>query len=681
MRSIVVAVLLVAAACGSGAAVPDAGLADAAPDAFLLAIDPPAPPAPPLLTPCPLGWREVAPVVDGDVATCDPWPAGGAPDCAADEASFPGAADCARVGDPCPAGEWADGLPASGVRYVRAGGAPGGDGTMAAPFGSIAEAAIGAPGGTVVALGKGTYDEVVAVPSGITLHGACVAETVIASTSPSQDLGTVEAVGDGGVVRNLRVTGGVRQGIRATSAGRSLHLDGVVVDTVFFAGMVAANGGRITGEGVVVRDTVAAPDGSFGRGLVVQDAAAIVLQRAVIERNGEVAAYVSGAGASIELTDATIRSSRGKHDGQRGNALMVQAGATATLTRVAIDDARDVALVAIQASTLTLTDVVVRDTRPRGDGTLGRGLAALSGAQVTGARLLFERNRDMGISAREAGTVITLSDVIVRDNASRALEGRFGRAVNSQDGAKVTITRAHLVRNRELGAAAADAELILEDVVIRDTEADEEDDEFGRGIAVQSLARLTVRRALIERNRDLGIGAFLYAEVTLEDVVVRDTRGRVLGNFGRGVDAEWGSRVTGTRLHLVGNRDASVVALDPDTSITLEHVLIEDTLEMDCAADTCAGTAGGIGATALFDAHLALATFAVRRSALAGVQVARGGTMDLSVGEVVGNPIGANVQTEGFDSARLADRVVYLDNGVNLDATTLPVPDPSEIGF
>jgi len=40
----------------------------------------------------------------------------------------------------------------------------------------------------------------------------------------------------------------------------------------------------------------------------------------------------------------------------------------------------------------------------------------------------------------------------------------------------------------------------------------------------------------------------------------------------------------------------------------------------------------------------------------------------------VGNVIGANIQTEGFDISRLTDRVIY-DNERNLDSTILPIPD------
>ena len=34
-------------------------------------------------------------------------------------------------------------------------------------------------------------------------------------------------------------------------------------------------------------------------------------------------------------------------------------------------------------------------------------------------------------------------------------------------------------------------------------------------------------------------------------------------------------------------------------------------------------------------------------------------------------------QTKGFEFGRLQDNVLFIDNGVNLDSSTLPIPDPT----
>jgi hypothetical protein len=78
-------------------------------------------------------------------------------------------------------------------------------------------------------------------------------------------------------------------------------------------------------------------------------------------------------------------------------------------------------------------------------------------------------------------------------------------------------------------------------------------------------------------------------------------------------------------------------------------------------------------------ASLSATTFEVTRAAVCGVYVATGGTIDLSNGVVAECTIGACIQSASFDSDRLTGggTVSYRDNGINLDATSLPVPEPS----
>jgi hypothetical protein len=72
--------------------------------------------------------------------------------------------------------------------------------------------------------------------------------------------------------------------------------------------------------------------------------------------------------------------------------------------------------------------------------------------------------------------------------------------------------------------------------------------------------------------------------------------------------------------------------------------------------------------------HLEATRFVVTTSELTGVQIDMGGQMDLHQGEISDNPIGAAVAEEGYDFSRLSDQVAYRNNGVNLDARSLPLP-------
>jgi hypothetical protein len=78
-----------------------------------------------------------------------------------DEAHFPGAPACTLVGTPCSAGDFPTDLPGdAAIVYIRSGAPAGGDGWPTAPFGTIGEAVGSAPDGAVVAISKGTFDEI-----------------------------------------------------------------------------------------------------------------------------------------------------------------------------------------------------------------------------------------------------------------------------------------------------------------------------------------------------------------------------------------------------------------------------------------------------------------------------------------------------------------------------------------
>jgi hypothetical protein len=166
----------------------------------------------------------------------------------------------------------------------------------------------------------------------------------------------------------------------------------------------------------------------------------------------------------------------------------------------------------------------------------------------------------------------------------------------------------------------------------------------------------------------------------MTDVVIRDTRSEEAGGTaGRGVEVQLGARVELTRAVIERNHDGGVFVGDPDTTFRMTDGVIRDTLPIEGAFPN--GTGIGTYGTATAD----LTAFVVSGNALCGIQLARGrdsagggGTMDLRDGVVSHNAVcGANVQTRGFDLRRLQDAVLWHDNGIDLDSTEMPVPDPA----
>jgi len=620
---LLLALIILAVGCGGDdGPLDDAGAADGGSgDA---GFEGAAPPELPGMTPCPEGWREVGEAP----AICEPWPEGGPLDCGPGEAHFPGAPACARIGTACPAGEWAEDLPADvPVLRVSATAPTGGDGSVAAPFAAVDEAVAAAAPTTVIAVGRGTFTGAVRLSAGLTLLGACVSETHITTDVPSSLRGAavVSTRASNVVVRNLRISGadkGVAFEGDGVTGGRLEH---VLVEGATSAGWVVGPGAQVTGQNVVVRDTAPASDGLFGHGLAVGPRSDVQAESIVFERNRSSAIAVLEA--HVGLVDLAVRD----------------------------------------------TDSNLLDLRQ------GMALEVLGGANVEVERAALEGNRDRALMVSEPGTTLAMSRSVIRGTRSRLSDRSEGRGLFAFDGAQVELTQVLFGGNRELGLMIADESTTtaLADVVVRGTLGRERDDLFGGGLAAQGGATVTAARTLLSGN--LGIGAFAGSGSTLSlmDATVLDTESEgATGRFGVALQAQGGARVDGARIVVERSRQAALTAAEMGTVLTLSDLRVTDTRERACAATDCPDLGFGDGLISTLDAWIEVSRFVVGGSARAGVVIA-GGTMDLHAGEIVGNPIGANVQTPGFDVMRISDGVAFRDNDRNLDMSALPLPEPS----
>lgn len=696
----------------------------------------PASPAPALLTPCAPGWREVPGPTLGDAVTCDPWPVGGVQTCAQSEAHFPGTPGCTRIGSDCPAGEWPEGLPANvPVLYVRAGGPSGGNGSTSSPFGSVSAALAAAAPGTILALGKGTFPEAVLLPARITLWGACVAQTNLAlSTAGSTP--TVSVVGDGAVVRNLRI-GGPRPGVLIKGAGIGFQVQDLVIAGAQTAGMIATDAARVTGLRLVIRDTQPrAGDDAFGSGFEVAAGAQVDLKWVSFESNHTVGLYAAGVGTRIRLEDAALRDTLSElSSGAFGRGLSVQGHAKLEGQRVVLERNQDSAFGVVNSGEVRLTDAVIRETHPStGDPDTGYGGGAASGSHVELHRVLLDRNRSSGLMVSEPRTSLLATDIVVRETLENLGSKAAGEGIWAKDGASVKATRVALERNRKVAVSAAIAGTVvdIEDATVRHTDEQVSSGLEGIGFAAQAGARMTVTRALVDESRCAGIVANDDGTVlTLVDVTVRGTRGCAIdGLLGRGLAVQSGASASATRLLLERNRSSAIFAASPGTHLTLtdvvgrdtvgelgdaarggqygeglhaqqgaqvevtralfersrevgvlcaaariigSDVLVRETMPTDCPPIHC-DYQGGTGAAVLDDGSLVLEVFSLGKNAMAGLQLATGGTADLRRGEISDNPIGVNVQTKNFDLGRVQSEVVFRGNGANLSAEIMPLP-------
>lgn len=615
-------------ACGAPATPPDD--AGGGTDAGLVI----APPIAPALAPCPAGWRAV--VDDSGVTICDPWPATGnaSATCAPDEAHFPGTPGCARIGTACAADGWASDLPAGRtIVYVDDGAAAGGDGsTRARAFTTLAAGVAAAPADAVIALATGRYDEQsVELGSGQTIWGACVEGTALASTvaggAPLVILGA-----DGAGLRNLAVDRPDRIAIGVTAARTTV--EDVVVRGARFALFVMSGGVNV--HHVAIREGRTETDGTEGRAVDVGGGAHVVLDVVVIERNPQFGIWVGGAGSSVTASDVAITDITPLAlDPSTGRGLYADDGATFQLARVAIERSAETALYVYGVGTSAMaTDLVIRDVQPNSAGALGRGIVLQAGATAMLDRCLVAGARDVAVVVAGTGSDLTLRDGAVVRTLSDQASMRYGRGVVVSGGAHVAATRLVVDQARESAMLVGDVgtRVELADVALRRTQTAELDGDWGSGLWVQDGALLTLTRGTIEASHLTGVLSITEATVELSDVTVRDV------------------------------------------------------VPTDCAMTTCAERSAAFGLVAHFGGALRATRFAVDHVTVCGVVVGPSnvtGTltaMDLAMGEVSSVAVGACVQADGFDTARLRSAVAYRDVGVPLQATTYALPSPVTLG-
>ncbi len=543
--------------------------------------------------------------------------------------------------------------------------------------------------GTVVAVAKGTYDENVTLRGQITLWGACIAQTRIASTTAGPTDGSIDVTGSGNgvMVKNLQV-GGSSMGIVVQRSPVGVQLDSVLVQGAVGAGLAVAGTRQSMATNLVVRDIDTRADGTQGVGIDVEAGGLLDATRVAVEGSRYIGALANGDGSHLSLTDTVVRDTRPNPSGTVGTGVRVESGAVVDLTHAVIEHNTNIGVGASDSGVMHMADAVVRDTLPNPTSMdSGRGIEVGSGAQLDAQRTWIEGNRDVGVEVSGTGAMVSLEDSVVRDTQPQESDQDTGRGISAQNGAALNLSRVVVADNHDFGVFATDPATVVttSDLVVTRTLPRETDNLSGHGLQIQDGASATLSRASLTHNHEVGLaalGAGVHVDVT--DLTISDTQSRsadapasmLPGTLGRAIHAQDGAVVGVERAVLDGNHEVAVQAAHPGTVIDLSQVVISNTMPRACADTTCADYAGGVGLGAYLAGRISADHFVLSDSAMAGLQIARDGEADLSNGVVMQNQVGANVQVPGYDFGRLQQQVLYRDNGQNLDATELPLPDP-----
>ncbi len=580
---------------------------------------PPARPRPVVgTTACPAGWT----LSDG---ACDPGPER---ICGAFAGALPGGRCTATDSGACGApGSFPDAPPeatGASVRCVRIGADDAiADGTPTRPFGTfVAALRVSAPDVWLL-LAAGTFREAIDTNTRIHIVGSCARS--VALESPAGDA-VIRAQGIGSFV-NLRDVSIVGGGL-AFEDGATGRIERVVVRNAVARGLyVTGAGSRVDVRDFVVRDTRADVDGARGRGVqvsrgaqliaqgvslsgnhdvgvIVLDGATVTMRDAWITRtlpNGsapatgisvglaraELAEVVSdanvgiglrayGAGTTVAVASSAFRSQRATGV-PFAHGVEVQAGASVQIAQSWIHDNDEGGVVVHGQAALTLAHSVVSSTRPRSDGTLGRGVDVLSGARATLESVWLRSNADVGAYAHETGSVVTLRMSLVSDTQPNGnMYSGFGIA--AQEGARAEVYdsvvvggRVASVYVRDPGSAAQIERCWLEGTQPAGPMAP------GQGVSVRFHATATVLDTAMIANRGLGASVDNHATGDFVGCLLADTEPLEMDRYGAGIGVSSGGHATISGGVLRGNSGGAAYALVDDSVLEIRDSAIIDT--------------------------------------------------------------------------------------------------------
>lgn len=648
---------VVAAGC-DGAVAPDAGVADAATDAGV------AEAALPDWGACPEGW---APRDVEGARICAPPPR---VECTGASFQPVGAAACQPIDDGCTEArfrvERSDGR---SYVFVDAAAGVGGDGSEGAPFTVLDDAL--RSGASGVLLAAGDYRIGVALPADVELRGACADRTRL--IAPAGGLSIFVPPAQRAALVGITVTG---SGIGPAARG-TLVLDRVVLDAGLDGWGAGLNGGTLEASRVLIRAPHPTPDSAVGLGISMIAGSHATLRDVVVE---------DAHGVGIQVEESTLVAERVVVQGTRaevvsgdhGGGLSAAGSASLTLTDSLVTDVEDFGIAAQSGSTLALTRVVVEDVRPAAAAPTPNGLGIeVRASTATLTSVLVERSAGAGLFLIDEGTT-TATDVVVHD-VQVLEELAMGIALTTS---ALTLDRAMLLDTSFAALVARGGTVSCHDLVVRRVGTARGG---GLGVASSDGAHVEVTRfALAELHTMGALTVGEGATLLLADGTIRGVRANPELDIGRGVEAHSGGHVVLRAVTISDVLETAVLAFGltetgivvPGTGIEMTDVHIDGIGERACVSTTCPTEGGGTGVSALAGAVIDATELHVDGAPLCGVQVFGGGSLDVRSGEIARSAIGACVQIEGYDLARVVAGVRYVDNERSVETTGIYVPTP-----
>lgn len=434
----------------------------------------------------------------------------------------------------CGAGPWGDVEVDGDPVYVDAS-ASGGDGSAEAPFPTLGEGAAlaGDRGGGLVVVAAGTYAEVLKLrDDGVRLAGRCADLVTIDGSGGGADDPAVFVTGEDVELADLTITGGRYGGVwveRGSVGVRRVELVANAVIGVF------ALGAEVTVEDAGVRDTEPARDGDLGRGLGAASGARLVVARSTLEGNHDVGAFAESDGTELVLEDVVVRGTLASPDGSGGRGVEAIDGATVEASGCTLDANHEVGVLASdEGTTVRLAATTIVGTEAGARGGYGMGVVAQRGAVLEASSCAVEASAAWGMVATGAGTEVRVADTTVGGTDPEG-DAAATAGVFVGDGARFSASESTFSGNRRAGlyATGTGTVLTLGGCEVEGT-LPAADGSYGQGIYAGAGASVGLEDCALEGNHDAG----LLASGTDEETGAATTV-EILASAVRGTLRDW----------------------------------------------------------------------------------------------------------------------------------------------
>ncbi len=366
-------------------------------------------------------------------------------------------------------------------------------------------------------------------------------------------------VGDGALVN---VSGVSLSGNRTT---------GVLLDG-------AASGSSVT-ELRVVGTLAQESDATHGEGVVIRDCEQVDLIGADLQGNRTTGLAVEGTGTHATVLNVRIANTLARlEDGQRGTGVEIE-GAAVTLGWLHIVENRHIGLHISDGAKVAGLAVLVIATEAEGNGSDGRGMSVSGSSSVTLDSVRLTLNRDVGLRAIGAATVVQISDLVVDATLPRLSDASYGRGVSINDGASVLIQGGRLSGNRDEGLHVADpgSSLVASALTIDSTWPRTSDSGRGLGLVGRDGATLEVTNLRCSANHSVGVLLDgLGTVATIGKLLVDGTSGpSALKPEGYGVAVVDHARLNLSAARLVDNEGVGLFAAGTQTVVAVTDLIAD----------------------------------------------------------------------------------------------------------